>query len=88
MSEPIEPVAATADPEEFVWRGETLGIAAVLRTWRETGPCKHGSSEAYARKHWFEVLTTSNRIAKIYFERQARGRKLTKRWWLFSIDGK
>ena len=99
VSEPIKPVVATADPEdmatgapglprEFVWRGETLGIAAVLRTWRETGPCKHGSSEEYVRKHWFAVRTTSNRTARIYFERQARGRKPTKRWWLFSIEGK
>ena len=99
VSEPIKPVVATADPNamavggpglphEFVWRGETLGIAAVIRTWRETGPCKHGSSEAYVRKHWFEVLTTSNKTAKIYFERQPRGRKQTKRWWLFSIAGR
>ena len=97
VSEPIKPVVATADPDamagggpglprEFTWRGKILGIAGVLRTWRETGPCKHGSSESYVRKHWFEVETTSNQRAKIYFERQPRGRKHTKRWWLFSIE--
>jgi len=97
VSEPIKPGAATADPnamavggpglpQEFTWRGETLGIAAVLRTWRETGPCKHGSSESYVRKHWFEVMTASNQRAKIYFERQPRGRNRTERWWLFSIE--
>ena len=97
VSEAIKPVVATADPKtmaaggpglprEFVWRGETLGIAAVLRTWRETGPCKHGSSESYVRKHWFEVETTANLRARIYFERQPRGRNRTKRWWLFSIE--
>jgi len=99
VSEPIKPVVATADtnamavggpglPHEFTWRGETLSVAAVLRTWHETGPCKHGSSEYYVRKHWFEVETTSNQIARIYFERQPRGRKFTKRWWLFSIENR
>lgn len=97
VSEAIKPVVATADtkamaaggpglPREFVWRGETLGIAAVLRTWREAGPCTHGSPERYVRKHWFEVETTSHRKAKIYFERQARSRKRMQRWWLFSIE--
>ena len=97
VSEAIKPVVATANtkamaiggpgfPREFIWRGEPLRIAAVLRTWRETGPCKHGSSESYVRKHWFEVETTSNQRARIYFERQARGRKRTNRWWLFSIQ--
>ena len=97
VSELITPVVATADPNamagggpglphEFAWHGEPLGIAAVFRTWRETGPCKHGSSESYVRKHWFEVETTSNQRAKIYFERQPRGRNQTERWWLFSIE--
>jgi len=97
VSESIKPVVSTIDPSamaiggpglprEFVWRGEPLGVAAVLRTWRETGPCTHGSSESYVRKHWFEVRTTGNRRARIYFERQPRGRDRTKRWWLFSIE--
>ena len=97
VSEPIKPVVSTIDPKamaagspglprEFVWRGEPLGIAAVLRIWRETGPCTHGSSESYVRKHWFEVRTTGTRRARIYFERQPRGRERTKRWWLFSIE--
>ena len=97
VSEPIKPVVATADPDamagggpglprEFTWRGKILGIAGVLRTWRETGPCKHGSSESYVRKHWFEVETTTGRRAKIYFERQPRDGKRTNRWWLFSIE--
>lgn len=97
VSEPIKPVVATADPgamaaggpglpREFTWRGRTLGIAAVVRAWRETGPCKHGSSEVYVRKHWFEVETTAGQTAKLYFERQPRDRSRTRRWWLFSID--
>jgi phosphoribosylglycinamide formyltransferase-1 len=98
VSEPIAPVGAAADtdgmagggpglPRAFAWRGETIVIAAVLRTWRETGPCRHGSPEVYVRKHWFEVVTTANRTAKIYFDRQPRGPRSISRWWLFSIDG-
>lgn len=86
VSEPIKPVVATADPNamavgdpglphEFTRRSKTLGIAAVFRTRRETGPCTHGSAEASVRKHWFDVETTSHQRAKIYFERQPRGRK-------------
>jgi phosphoribosylglycinamide formyltransferase-1 len=97
ISESIKPVIATAEtntmatggpglPHEFIWRGTTLEVATVLRTWHETGPCKHGSSELYVRKHWFEVETTTNQKAKIYFERHPRGGKPTKRWWLFSIE--
>lgn len=97
VSEPIKPLFADTDaqgmaegapglPRAFSWRGESLGIANVLRSWRETGPCTHGSSERYARKHWFEVETTSHQRAQIYFERQARGRNQTARWWLFTIS--
>ena len=97
VSESIRPLVATADtgamaaggpglPREFRWRGRALRIAAVVRTWRETGACKHGSGEAYVRKHWFEVDTTTGRKAMLYFERQPRGRNKTARWWLYSID--
>ncbi|MBT3194617.1 MAG: cytoplasmic protein [Verrucomicrobia bacterium] len=97
VSEPIKPVVATGDagamasgrpslPREFVWRGEPLVVADVIRTWRETSPCKHGSGEVYARKHWFEVQTAEKQIAKLYFERQSRGQNRTKRWWLFSLE--
>jgi hypothetical protein len=97
ISESIKPVIETTDtdamatggpglPYEFIWRGKPLGIANVIRTWHETGPCTHGSGERYVRKHWFEVETTSHLKAKIYFERKPRGKKLTERWWLFSIE--
>jgi len=83
VSEAIRPVVATCAPSrmaagepglprEFVWRGRTIKIAAVLRTWRETGKCRHGSPERYARKHWFEIATTSKCTMKIYFDRQPR----------------
>ncbi|MDP6360336.1 MAG: DUF6504 family protein [Kiritimatiellia bacterium] len=96
ISESIKPVIATVDtrpmatggpglPREFTWRGTPLRIAAVLRTWKDTGPCSHGSSETYVRRHWFEVETESNQTARIYFERQPRTRSRNKRWWLYSI---
>lgn len=98
VSEAIKPVVATCDtarmatgepglPEEFVWRGQTIKIVAVLRTWRETGKCRHGSSERYVRKHWFEVDTISFGSMKIYFDRQPRGERKGGRWWLFSVGG-
>lgn len=60
VSESMIPVAETSDtarmavgepglPREFVWRGRTISIKAVLRTWRETGRCRHGSPEMYVR---------------------------------------
>jgi hypothetical protein len=68
ISEAIKPIAETADtsrmaigepglPRQLVWRGRTITVKAVLRTWRETGKCHHGSSEMYVRKHWYEVAT-------------------------------
>ena len=96
ISEPLTPVVATSDasrmavgepglPREFLWRGQTIRIAAVLRTWRETGKCHHGSPELYVRKHWYEVETRSNGTMKIYFDRQPRKGRKDPRWWLFSV---
>ena len=96
VSEVISPVVATCDssrmavgepglPREFVWRGQTIKIAAVLRIWRETGKCRHGSRELYVRKHWFEVATTANSTMKICFDRQRRSGRKSDRWWLFSV---
>lgn len=98
LSEPIKPLTATSDtarmaggepglPHAFTWRNETIEITEVLRTWRETGPCRHGSPENYTRKHWFEVRAASGCKMKIYFDRQPRpGSRKSSRWWLFSID--
>jgi len=96
ISEAINPVAETADtsrmaigepglPRKFVWRGRTITVTAVLRSWRETGKCRHGSPERYVRKHWYEVATVSDCTMKLYFERQPRGGRGGARWWLFSI---
>ena len=93
----IQPVLGTIDPthmssgepglpREFRWGLQTIRIARVGRTWRETGPCHHGSGERYARKHWFEVVTDSGDTMRIYFERQARSRQVKNRWRLVTVD--
>ena len=98
ISEPLVPVIATADtsrmaagepglPREFLWRGKTVTIVAVLRAWHDTGECDHGSHEKYVRKHWYEVATASHGTMRIYFGRQPRGGRKEARWWLFSIRG-
>lgn len=100
ISEALTPVVATSDtarmaagepglPSEFLWRGRTIRITTVLRTWRETGKCHHGSPELYVRKHWYEVAADDGATMKIYFDRQPRRGRGNKepRWWLFSISG-
>lgn len=73
-------------PTEFAWKGGRLRIAQVEHSWRETGPCSHGSGERYAKRHWFDVRTSEGRRAKIYFERSVRSRRPVTRWWLYSIN--
>lgn len=99
ISEPLIPVTRTCDtsrmaigepglPRQFIWRGRTIEIAAVLRSWRETGRCRHGSAEKYVRKHWYEVATATDGTMKIYFDRHPRRGRKEARWWLFSMrDG-
>ena len=97
VGESLKPVAETFDtgrmaagepglPGEFVWRGTRVRVSRVLSTWRETAPCRHGSGERYVSKHGFEVVTEAGETMRIYFERRARGRARTARWWLFSVD--
>ena len=98
ISEPITPApgssraagaitGAPAFPACFVWRDREYELARVLRTWKDTGPCKHGSDERYVRKHLFEVLTTTGERMNIYFERQPRSsRQAAKRWWLYTLS--
>ena len=74
-------------PRAFVWRRKTFEVAEVVRSWRETGPCHHGSGERYVRKHWYEVRLTTGATAKLYFERQPRAKtQVKRRWWLFSMQ--
>lgn len=99
VGEALQPVKETFDagrmaaggpglPCEFLWRGSRVGVARVLNEWRETAPCRHGSGERYVSKHWFEIQTEAGETMKLYFERRARGRALSARWWLFSVEEK
>jgi len=97
VSEPIRPVAGTADtramttgapglPGRFLWRDREYAVAAVLETWKETSRCKSGSDEQYVRKHWYRVRTEDGAEMKLYFERQARSARQRKaRWWLYTV---
>lgn len=93
----IQPDAATFDtarmaagepglPKVFNWNAHAIRIVSVIRTWRETGPCDHGSGDIYVRKHWYEVTTDTGQTMKIYFDRQPRARQGKVRWWLFSVQ--
>ncbi len=97
IGEALRPDAATFDParmaaggpglpREFTWRGERMRVIKVRKEWRETGPCRHGSGERYVSKHWFELETDAGQVMTVYFERRARGRALSVRWWLFSVE--
>lgn len=95
ISEALKPITSTAEassmamgepglPREFIWRGRTLHILEVRRHWKEAGPCRHGSGEQYVRKHCYEVVTASDGVMNIYFERQPRVGRKSARWWLHS----
>ncbi len=98
VSEAIKPVAGTFDtasmaigepglPGRFLWRDTEYTVAKVLEKWKESGPCKSGSSEMYLRKHWFKIKCTDGTEMTIYFERQPRSKRQNKtRWWLYSIN--
>ena len=94
VGEPITPAPEAMEasapgepalPRRFVWRGAEHTIAEVVRKWKDTGPCRHGSGERYVRKHWYEIRTADGREMKIYFERRARrGHIGEARWWLYT----
>lgn len=98
VSELIRPVKGTFDiaamargkpglPGRFIWREKEYAVDEVLEKWKESGPCKSGSSEMYLRKHWFKIRCTGGEVMTIYFERQPRSKQQSKkRWWLFTIS--
>lgn len=98
VSEPISPVAGSFDPAAmsrgepglpsgFVWRDKQYDVAEVIQAWKESGPCRSGGGEQYLRKHWWNIRTGNGEEMTIYFERQARSKRQSKkRWWLYTID--
>jgi hypothetical protein len=97
ISEPLSPIGDATEtasmtrgepglPEAFQWGKETLKIARVQKSWKETGPCKSGK-EMYLRKHWYSLKTSCGKTLKVYFERKPRSAKQAKtRWWLYSVS--
>ncbi len=74
-------------PSRFLWRDQQYEVAEVIEAWKESGPCRSGSGEMYLRKHWFKILTGNGLEMTIYFERQPRAKRQSKkRWWLYTIN--
>lgn len=98
ISEAIKPVAGTFNkavmatgepgaPSEFTWRGKTFIVKKVIRSWKKTAACTHGSGEQYVNKHYYEILTQSGERMKIYFERRPpRNKPNAPRWWLYTKE--
>ena len=95
IGDPLTPDMATMDanrmasgepglPGKFRWRDAIIEVQSVVRSWRETGSCSHGSDERYVQKHWYE-LATNHGTMRVYFERKPRGGSRKQRWWLYSI---
>ncbi len=98
VGDPLKPDKSTFDPDRmaagepglprrFTWRGETVEVRAVVRTWKEAADCRNGSGERYVNKHWYELATTHGRM-KVYFERRPRRGSSgpgSARWWLYSL---
>ena len=74
-------------PTKFIWRDKEYVLDEILKSWKQSGPCKSGSKEKYLRKHWFTIRTTGGLEMDIYFERQPRSKSQTKtRWWLYTVS--
>lgn len=97
ISQQIKPLLGTVDagraaipgepmlPAAFEWQRTEYPVLEVLESWKETGPCSHGSGERYVNKHWYRIRTTGGEM-KIYFERKARSKQdAKKRWWLYTF---
>jgi hypothetical protein len=94
VSEPITPVAGTADPSamsrgepglphQFTWRTRTYTIVNVLQTWKSS---TRDRGELYLRRHWYRIVTDSGEQMTLYCERQAKNRTRPKsRWWIYSF---
>jgi hypothetical protein len=67
-------------PRAFRWNDRTFDVSAVLRSWRST---KTDRGDAYLKRHWFELETTSGERLEVYFDRESR--RGAPRWWLYSL---
>ena len=96
ISEAIRPVPGSFDtafmsrgapgvPREFFWRKEKYTAREIIRAWRTTGPCRHGSGEQYVRRHWFEVKMQSGEVMTLYFDKGSHGKRTEMGWFLYAL---
>jgi hypothetical protein len=97
ISEPIRPKRGTGNaaamsrgepglPSAFTWRGREYRIAGVVKAWKSSS--REGGSprgELYLRRHWWTVRCESGEELTVYCERQARGGRANRRWFLFTM---
>lgn len=72
-------------PCRFRWRDHTYTVAEVVASWKSTA--REGgrpTGDAYVRRHWLDVRTTSGERMVLYCERQSRSAGRS-RWWLHRI---
>ena len=98
ICEPLKPQPGTGDtaamsggepglPAIFTWRDVKYSVAGVIRKWKSSGPCRHGSGEMYLRRHWYRILTDPPMIMTVYCDRQPKDRQRPKaRWWVYTIE--
>ncbi len=88
-------------PGVFLWRGEEYRLLGVLKKWKTSGPCTHGSGERYLRRHYYEVLAAPASAVEdapepgvpegamkmtLYCDRRPRGGAAArKRWFVYTI---
>ena len=99
ISEPITPIAGTADtlamargepglPAGFAWRGHEYRVADVLERWKQTGrEGGRAGGEVYLRRHGYRLQMHDGSQWSVYFVRQApRGASPKKRWFLYTRE--
>jgi len=74
-------IGEPALPPSFTWKGRTLQIAGVRKTWRAF---KDDRGDTYLKRHYFEVELTDGAVAVVYFDRGAR--RGAARWFLYTLD--
>ncbi len=98
VSEPIQPLAGTADaaamacgepglPAGFTWRGRPYCIVELLRKWKGTAPeGGRPGGRIYLRRHWYAVRVDGGQLMTLYCERQARRANPKARWFLYTVS--
>ena len=93
ISEPITPVRESFNttamaaglpgvPMAFVWRGKKYRVQNVLENKRTLRPCRNGSGEQYAGKHYFTVKTESGETMTLY---RSRSGSKKDEWILYTM---